>query len=283
MMPPEHKMYRAVTYGNFQLDLPEFNWGVSVSVDTFNFEDKQPYRVFWQTEPNEIINNEEKLIRNHGFYDLILTWNQRVLSECGNSKLFPPGAVWVSEPDISQKKFQVSYLTSSKNGCYGHQYRQDIFRMLPESIRCHNHGQLSTPLSVHKHRSPPYLPTKHPMLVPFQYTIVMENAVHNNNFTEKLNDALATKTIPIYWGCPNIGNFYNRDGILSFDGTENLMDILAGLTPEFYASKIAVIQENYHKALAYADRTGNIARAIIDSWTPKILTIHTGAANVPPA
>src|SRR5258708_16473548 len=54
-------------------------------------------------------NNEEKLIRNHGFYDLILTWNQRVLSECGNSKLFPPGAVWVSEPDISQKKFQVSY------------------------------------------------------------------------------------------------------------------------------------------------------------------------------
>ena len=31
-MESKHKMYRAVTYGNFQLDLPEFNWGVSVSV-----------------------------------------------------------------------------------------------------------------------------------------------------------------------------------------------------------------------------------------------------------
>lgn len=278
----EQKMYKATTFGNFQLDLPDFNWGVSVSVDCFNFEDKSPYRVFWQTEPNQIISNEEKLIRNNEFYDLILTWNQRVLSECKNAKLFPPGAVWVSEPDTSQKKFQVSYLISSKNGIYGHRYRQDIFNALPSVINCHNHGHSSTPLPVSKHRSPPYLPTKHPMLVPFQYSIIMENTVENNNFTEKLNDALATKTLPIYWGCPNVGEFYNRDGILQFDGTQDLLDILHGLTPEFYASKAAAIEDNYHRALKYADRTGNIARAIIDSWTPKVGPIHTGAPNVPP-
>lgn len=280
-MESNHKMYRAVTYGNFQLDLPEFNWGVSVSVDTFNFEDKQPYRVFWQTEPGEILNNEEKLIRNHGFYDLILTWNQRVLSECGNAKLFPPGAVWVSEPDTSQKKFQVSYLTSSKNVCSGHQYRQDIFHMLPGIINCHNHGQASTPVSITKHKSPPYLATKHPLLVPFQYSIIMENTRQNNNFTEKLNDAMATKTIPIYWGAPNVGNFYNKEGILSWEGTQDLLDILHALTPEFYASKQAVIEDNYNRALKYVDRTGNIARAIIESWTPKISVVHSGEPNVP--
>ena len=282
-MESKHKMYRAVTYGNFQLDLPEFNWGVSVSVDTFNFEDKQPYRVFWQTEPNCIINNEEKLIRNHQFYDLILTWNQRVLSECGNAKLFPPGAVWVSEPDTSQKKFQVSYLTSSKNGCPGHQYRQDIFRVLEPEIRCQAHGHLTTPLPVVKHKSPPYLPTKHEMLVPFQFSIIMENTQENNNFTEKLNDALACKTIPIYWGCPNVKEFYNPDGILSWNGTEELYDLLKSLNPQTYASKAAAIEENYQKALTYADRTGNIARAIIDSWTPKTGPIHSGAPNVSPA
>jgi Glycosyltransferase family 10 (fucosyltransferase) C-term len=281
-MESKHKTYKATTYGNFQLDLPEFNWGVSVSVDTFCFEDKSPYRVFWQTEPNEIINNEEKLIRNCEFYDLILTWNQRVLSECKNAKLFPAGSVWVAEPDTSQKKFQVSYLISSKNGCYGHQYRHGIFDALPPVIQCQAHGHLTTPLPVTKHRSPPYLPTKHSMLVPFQYAIVMENTFQNNNFTEKLNDALATKTIPIYWGCPNIENFYNRDGILGFDGYQDLEDTLKSLTPEFYASKAAAIEQNYHTALTYADRTGNIAKAIIESWTPKAGPIHSGEPNVPP-
>lgn len=282
-MESNHKMYRAVTYGNFQLDLPEFNWGVSVSVDVFNFEDKQPYRVFWQTEPNEIINNEEKLIRNHEFYDLILTWNQRVLSECSNAKLFPPGSVWVSEPDTSQKRFAVSYLISSKNSCYGHNYRQGIYNTLPEAVRCHSQGHLTEPLPVTKHRSPPYLPTKHSMLVPFQYSIIVENSRHNNNFTEKLNDCLATKTIPIYWGAPNVGVFYNQSSILSFDSYQELEEVLEKLTPSFYASKQAAIEENYHKALTYADRTGNIARAIIDSWTPKISVLHTGAPNVPPS
>jgi hypothetical protein len=281
-MESKHKMYRAVTYGNFQLDLPEFNWGVSVSVDTFNFEDKSPYRVFWQTEPNEIVNNEEKLIRNHEFYDLILTWNQRVLSECSNAKLFPAGAVWASEPDTSQKTFQLSYLTSSKDSSYGHKYRLDIYDLLKDVIPCNKNKKWTTPCPVTKHKSPPYLPDKRGMLVPFQYSIVMENAQHTNNFTEKLNDALACKVIPIYWGAPNIKDFYNPDGILSWNGTQDLWDILHGLTPEFYATKQAAIEENYHKALTYADRTGNIALAIIDSWTPKTSVTHSGEPNVPP-
>src|ERR1700675_3157615 len=167
-MESKHKTYRATTYGNFTLDLPEFNWGVSVSVDVFNFNDTSCYRVFWQTEPNCIVNYEEKLIRNHGFYDLILCWNQEVLSQCPNAKLFPIGAVWTQEHDTSQKKFQVSYLTSDKNICPGHQYRQDIFNCLPiswkEVAEKHGGGQevktkfrFLDRLGVTKHKSPPYL------------------------------------------------------------------------------------------------------------------------------
>lgn len=277
----ESKMYKAKTYGNFELNLPDFNWGVSVSVDVFNFEDKAPYRVFWQTEPNDVVNNEEKLIRNHKFYDLILCWNARVLSECGNAKLFPIGAVWCSESDTSQKKFQASFLTSSKNFTYGHKCRQEIYSILPEVIQCHHHGQGSTPLPIAKHRSPPYLATKRDLLVPFQYAIVVENGQHMNFFSEKINDACATKTIPIYWGAPNVGDFYNKDAILSFTGMQELLDILHGLTPEFYASKQAAIDENYNIAQTYADRTGNVTKSIIESWSPKI-KVHSGEANVPP-
>jgi len=292
----EHKTYRAVTHGNFQLDLPEFNWGVSVSVDTFAFEDKQPYRVYWQTEPPEIIDNQEKLIRNHGFYDLILTWDQRVLSECKNARLFHPGAVWAQEPDTSQKKFQVSFLTSSKNSCYGHKFRHDTFNVLPasieEAIKFRGGGNADQAigeypflrnLPITKHMSPPYLPNKRDLLVPFQYTIVMENAQHNNFFTEKILDAFATKTLPLYWGSPNIGDFFNPKGILAWAGIPNLFDRLNNLQPGYYESLTDVIEENYQLAIKYADRTGNIAKAIIDSWTPKFEKIHGGQPNVPPA
>jgi hypothetical protein len=292
----EPKMYKATTYGNFELNLPDFNWGVSVSVDVFNFEDRAPYRVFWQTEPNDVINYEEKLIRNHEFYDLILCWNARILSECENAKLFPIGAVWYSDPDTSQKKFQASFLTSSKNLTYGHQFRQDIFNALPDAPLSYpqfasKHGISEQEvekrfrylrfLPILKHKSPPYLATKRDLLVPCQYTIVVENGQHVNFFSEKINDACATKTIPIYWGAPNVGTFYNKDAILSFNSTQELFDILNGLTPEFYATKQAAIEENYNTALTYADRTGNIAKSIIESWAPKIKK-HDGGPNVPP-
>jgi len=265
-------MYKAVTYGSFQIDLPEFTWGVSVSVDVFNFSDQSPYRVYWQTEPNEILNHEEKLIRNSGFYDLILCWNSQVLSQCGNAVLFPPGAVWTQESDTSQKKFAISYLISSKTLCGPQKYRQDIFNSLPAVI-----GPLELPIT--KYKSPPWLPDKRSMLVPFQYSIVMENAMQNNYFTEKLNDCMATKTIPIYWGAPNIGEFYNPEGILSWEGTGDLFNLLERINEGYYRSRKDAIEENYQRALKYADRTGNVARAIIDSWTPKIARVHSGQPN----
>jgi hypothetical protein len=117
------------------------------------------------------------------------------------------------------------------------------------------------------------------MLVPFQYSIIMENAQHNNYFTEKLNDCLATKTIPIYWGPSNIGDFYNKDGILTWNGTKDLMDMLAWIWPGYYESKKDAIEDNYNRAIKHVDRTGNVARAIIDSWVPKAGIVHSGRPN----
>jgi hypothetical protein len=286
--------YLPVCYSNHDLKLPEMNWQVSVSVDMFNFADEAPYKVFWQSEPPELLDTQDKLIKNHKFYDLILTWNAEVLSRCSNAKLFPPGAVWTIEPDTSQKEFQVSYLTSSKSLCFGHEFRQQVFAYVPtslaEAMKLRGGGTEQEALAdfpylsflpVMKHRSPPYLPDKRGLLVPFQFSIIMENTQRNNNFTEKISDAFATKTIPIYWGAPNIGEFYNPVGVLSWNTLRDLFDILNRLTPEYYASKRDVIEENYQRALKYVDRTGNLVKAITDSWTPRIDIVHSGEPNVP--
>jgi Glycosyltransferase family 10 (fucosyltransferase) C-term len=272
--------YTPVIYANYDVKLPEMNWQVYLSVDCFNFSKQDGYRVFWQMEPDEIIpGTEEKLIRNHKFYDLILTWNHMVLSECGNAKFFAPGSVWTQEADTKEKKFAVSYLISSKEGCPGYELRHRIFKGLPPSINR---------IPITKHQSPPYLPDKRGMLVPFQYTIVIENAYRHNYFTEKLLDAFATKTIPIYWGCPRsfdkdgVGEFFNTDGVIAIKDYKELFQVISSLTPDFYQSKQVAIEENYKKALTYADRTGNLVKMINASWIPNIAKIHSGEPNVAP-
>ena len=58
---------------------------VSISVDEFDFTDTTPYKVFVQLEPPDIVPTEQRLIDSHTFYDLIITWNQRVLEGCPNN------------------------------------------------------------------------------------------------------------------------------------------------------------------------------------------------------
>lgn len=48
-------------------------------------------------------------------------------------------------------------------------------------------------------------------LLPYQYTMVLENSRQQNYWTEKLADAYLSWCIPIYWGCPNISEFFSED------------------------------------------------------------------------
>lgn len=55
-------------------------------------------------------------------------------------------------------------------------------------------------------------------LVDYEYTIVMENSQQKNYWTEKLADAYLSWCMPIYWGCPNIAEWFP-------EGSYRLLDI----------------------------------------------------------
>jgi hypothetical protein len=269
--------YEPVIFSSHKLILPRLNWKTGIHVDCFNFADTSPYKIYWQMECDEIVPATQKIIDNHEFYDLILCWNNLVLSECPNARFFPSMAtVWTENADTSQKQFQVSMLSSSKVLCEGHKFRHEIYKSL---------GHHCNKIPVTKYMSPPYLPSKMPLLEPFQYTIVMENAYHPNYFTEKILDAFATKTIPVYWGCPNIRDFFNIDGIFEFDHPDHphtLRDVLSSLRVGDYAERWAAIEDNYQRAMKYYSRTESFVQAITDAWTPKIPVVHSGEPNVAP-
>jgi hypothetical protein len=139
------------------------------------------------------------------------------------------------------KKFEVSFLCGNKKLIEGHFLRHNIFEA-QEKITIPKHFIYTAPWDGGKDRCWESM-----------YHIAIENSRNKNFFTEKIVDAFLTKTIPVYWGCPNIDEFFNTDGIITFNNVDELTVILNNLTYEFYESKKDIIEENYNKAKQYAD------------------------------
>lgn len=259
--------------------------------DGFHLNDPSWFKVFHQCEPIEVFDIVDRIIATQNHYDLIMAWNERILQAC-------PGSVFITESacswmdrkahgsakpflhnfeghglttispmianyvscDVTKKKYEVAFITSSKRMFPGHVLRQEIYERLPEHI-----GDLS----VWKHRSPPYLGDKREVFESSQFVITPENSRHNNYYSEKLVDCFIAKAIPIFWGCSNIGKFFNVDGIVCFDNCDDLLNKLRTLTPEFYQSKRAAIEENFQRALLGVHQWDLIENAITEGIAKK--------------
>jgi hypothetical protein len=267
---------------DFPQVLAEQPISVSLTVDdVLHTEDTSALKVFLQIEPPEVFDITDKLIENHKFYDLILSWNTKILRECPNAKLFPffccswlpwnseghnpnharpQNGVPYTECDISKKQFKASYLTSWKAWTPGHILRQQIYEELPNIVGS---------LPIIKHKSPPWLPDKRNMLYDYQFVISPLNASHDNWFDDKLGDPLISKTIPLIWGCPNLGNFFNMDGIIKFDTIPEMLERLSELTPDYYEKHLDAVMDNYHRAMVYSPVWSRVDKEITEGIARK--------------
>lgn len=85
----------------------------------------------------------------------------------------------------------------------------------------------------------------------YAFSLAIENNISKNDyyFTEKFIECIITGTIPIYYGCPNIGEFFDLRGILTFNTQEELDNILDNLNEEKYNSMLKYANANYNTAL----------------------------------
>lgn len=78
-----------------------------------------------------------------------------------------------------------------------------------------------------------FLPDKMDGLLPYRYSIAIENASLPFYFTEKINDCFLAWTIPLYFGCSNIGRFFPERSFIKIDirdpekGISKIKDVLA--------------------------------------------------------
>ena len=195
-------------------NIPEPCW---IVIDTFHtFSDCLP-TIYIQVEPQVILPSEQYLIQNYHKYHTIFTFNQNVLDQCPNARKYLFGTSWVTpNPDVSKKQFKISSLSGSKRigKSRGHVLRQVLY---------HNqHLFHDIPMTWYRSKvQMPHLPdygknplisNKNELFDDFQFSLVIENSREPNYFTEKIMDCLLTKTIPLYWGCPNIADYFDTTG-----------------------------------------------------------------------
>lgn len=60
-----------------------------------------------------------------------------------------------------------------------------------------------------------------------RFSLCFENGSHNGYTTEKLVEALAARTIPIYWGDPEVGKVFNTKAMINVHEYKNMDEVIA--------------------------------------------------------
>jgi len=214
-------------------------------------------------EPNEYFGRHDWVIQNKDLFQIILTWDDKILNTCSNALFLPFGHTWF-KPDQYEKhhkeEFKIAHLRGNLLKSYGHQMRWEILD---------RKNEIKTPIKFFdvygsRHDIENARKGKEFVFGDSMFGIAIENFSHRGFFTEKILDCFLLKTIPIYWGCSNIKDFFNQEGIIKFNNPDDLIYISNQLTEDFYQSKYHIIEENYQLALQYINYEQNIADKITE-------------------
>jgi len=192
-------------------------------------------------EPRSIIPGTYQWVaENYSRFKYIFTFDSELL-KLPNAKLLIYGQITAEFPEVEKTK-NISMVASNKDFCDGHINRQNVARLLSESIDTYG-----------KFKGDEYCKDSD-YLSGYRFNVAMENFSDGYYFTEKICNCLASKIVPIYWGCPHIGDFFDMDGIIycktPTQVVNRVLDILQDPEGEYETRKKA-IEHNFKAVQKY--------------------------------
>jgi hypothetical protein len=107
-----------------------------------------------------------------------------------------------------EKKKQISVICSSKIHTENHFLRVEFLKIL----KSHFGSQLDWyGNGVNE------IQRKHEGILDYKYHIVLENESRNNLISEKIFDSMLGLSVPIYYGAPNISEYFNKNSLYTID------------------------------------------------------------------
>lgn len=165
-------------------------------------------KILWLIEPRSVFKNIDSLVYNfHNYFDLILTYDDIILSQYSKTKKYYLGGCWILPEDrkIYEKHKNISLLFSNKKTTQGQALRHVIYS---NSKGIDGYGGGCGNL----------IDTKLPALENYRFSVIIENHTSPYYFSEKLIDAFQTGTIPIYYGSTHsVCDIFDQKGILDIE------------------------------------------------------------------
>ncbi|MBD2570585.1 glycosyltransferase family 10 domain-containing protein [Anabaena lutea] len=173
------------------------------------------------------IKHHNKIISQHG-----QTWH------LGDSHSFDK-LVNIEPP---QKQKLLSVICSNKTFTSGHRARLKLLEALKNHFKeLEFFGRPIRPIE-----------DKWDAIFPYKYNIVLENGSVPHYWTEKLTDAYLGYALPLYYGCPNITDYFSPDAFLPID-TERIdwtiHTIEQAINNNLYEKSLPAIIEARHQVL----------------------------------
>ena len=193
------------------------------------------------------------LEENHDLFDYAAVYDGKLIEKLPSEKckITPFGGtfIWPKERQKIHKKTKLcSYITSLKTMTNIQKFRIELLH----GLKVHN--PLNIDLYGRGHNPLPESRLgKHLGVAPYHYSIAIENSQNGHYFSEKILDCFLVGTIPIYLGTPKIGEYFNTDGILSFNDEKELFKILDNISPEEYYKRYDAVKENFETAKKHID------------------------------
>ena len=239
-------------------DLVEFDYGPVSNSDELvvftdhelqkvdDYPDYKGVKIAWLIEPQKIIPILYSwVVSNHKKFDYVMTHHKWLLNIDPKFKLITFGGCWIDLPDfkVYDKTKMTSIVASHKVRTQGHQMRHNIVTRCRDKMDVYG-------LKYN------YIKDKIDGLRDYRFSVVIENAKEDAFFTEKLIDCFATGAVPIYWGCPCIGDFFNTDGMLICEDENSAVELVNNVTPADYTIRLEAVRENMELAKDHLEYEG---------------------------
>lgn len=200
--------------------------------------------IAWLIEPPSINPSCYQYIYNYNQnYKYVLTFLKELLDLGQNYLFYPFGAsrLQPSQYQIYEKSKNCSFILSNKQTTEGHKLRHYLKDLAAPTGK----------VDVFQPADWVYIP-KIDACKDYRFSVVVENGRFSSYFTEKIIDCFLTGTVPIYWGCPSLGEFFDLDGVIWIDSEQQYLKTISQLSPELYESKIPAIKKNFELAKNYS-------------------------------
>lgn len=180
------------------------------------------------------------LTTNHKLFDIVLMNDKESMKDIPNSIFYPFGGCWIEPKNrkFHNKTKLVSIICSNKKQVPDHFKRHELIQQYKDVIDVMGRGY--NPISSITQG-----------LKDYRFHIAMENQKRDFHFSEKLINPIMTGTIPIYWGMPSIGDYFDTRGMILMDDINQFKEIYKSLGENLYQEMLPYAKQNFELAQNY--------------------------------